>query len=314
MSALLLAITGWEPDAWLERFAALANGREVRLWPETGDPADIDYACVWKQPAGLLATLPKLKAVFSLGAGVDHLLSDPTLPDVPIVRIVDPDLTGRMTGYVALHVLLHQRKMKLYETQRRERVWRDLYELPTGDVRVGIMGMGVLGTAAAKVLRQLGFQVAGFSRSPKTIGGIKIFSGEAGINAFLGQSDILVGLLPLTAETRGILRYDLFRRLARDGALGGPVLINAGRGGLQVEADILRALDDGTLIGASLDVFEHEPLPEASPFWDHPKVYTTPHNAASSDPKLLTKNVMNQIERFERGLALQHVVDRKRGY
>ncbi|HXM31716.1 MAG TPA: glyoxylate/hydroxypyruvate reductase A, partial [Xanthobacteraceae bacterium] len=269
MSALLLAITGWEPDAWLERFRAEAKGREVRLWPETGDPAEIDYACVWKQPAGLLATLPKLKAVFSLGAGVDHLLSDRVLPDVPIVRIVDPDLTGRMTGYVALHVLLHQRKMKLYEAERRERVWRDLYEAPAEDVRVGIMGMGVLGTAAAEVLRQLGFQVAGFSRSPKTIAGIETFSGEAGMNAFLGQSDILVCLLPLTAETRGILRYDLFRHLARDGALGGPVLINAGRGGLQVEADILRALDDGTLIGASLDVFEHEPLAEAIPFWDH---------------------------------------------
>jgi glyoxylate/hydroxypyruvate reductase A len=314
MPALLLAITGWEPDAWLERFRAEAKGREVRLWPEIGDPAKIEYACVWKQPAGLLATLPKLKAIFSLGAGVDHLLSDSTLPNVPIVRIVDPDLTCRMTGYVALNALLHQRKMKRYETQQRERVWRDLYEAPAESVRVGIMGMGVLGAAAAEVLRQLGFQVAGFSRSSKTIAGIEAFSGNAEMNAFLGQSDILVCLLPLTAETRGMLCYDLFRRLAQNGVLGGPVLINAGRGGLQVEADILRALDDGTLIGASLDVFEHEPLPETSPFWDHPKIYVTPHNAASSDPKALTKNVMAQIERFEQGLALEHVVDRKLGY
>jgi glyoxylate/hydroxypyruvate reductase A len=314
MPALLLAISGWEPDAWLERFRAEAKGREVRLWPEVGDTAEIDYACVWKQPAGLLATLPKLKAVFSLGAGVDHLLSDPALPEVPIVRIVDPDLTRRMTGYVALHVLLHQRRMKLYERERGARKWLDHYEAAPDQLRVGILGAGVLGMAAVAVLHQLGFQVAGFSRSPKTIPGIEIFSGEAGMNAFLGRSDILVCLLPLTAETRGILRYDLFRRLARGGALGGPVLINAGRGGLQIEADILRALDDGTLIGASLDVFEHEPLPQTSPFWDHPKVYTTPHNAASSDPKLLTKNVMNQIERFERGLALEHVVDRRLGY
>ncbi len=314
MAALLLAITGWEPDAWLERFRAEAKGREVRLWPEIGDPAKIEYACVWKQPAGLLATLPKLKAIFSLGAGVDHLLSDSTLPNVPIVRIVDPDLTRRMTGYVALNALLHQRKIKRYETQQRERVWRDLYEAPAESVRVGIMGMGVLGAAAAEVLRQLGFQVAGFSRSPKTIAGTETFSGNAEMNAFLGQSDILVCLLPLTAETRGMLCHDLFRRLAQNGVLGGPVLINAGRGGLQVEADILRALDDGTLIGASLDVFEHEPLPETSPFWDHPKIYVTPHNAASSDPKALTKNVMAQIKRFEQGLALEHVVDRKLGY
>ena len=314
MPAILLAISGWEPEAWLERFRAEAKGREVRLWPATGDVAAIDYACVWKQPAGLLATLPKLKAIFSLGAGVDHLLSDPSLPDVPIIRIVDADLTRRMTGYVALHVLLHQRKMKLYEAQRRERAWRDHYEAPPDRVRVGIMGMGVLGVAAAEALRQLGFKVAGFSRSAKAIPGIETFAGEAGLSAFLGRSDILVCLLPLTAETRGILRYDLFRRLARGGALGGPVLINAGRGGLQVEADIMRALDDGTLAAASLDVFEREPLPETSPFWDHPKVYVTPHNAASSDPKALVKNVMNQIERFERGLALEHVIDRKLGY
>src|SRR6202030_1314278 len=160
MSAILLAISGWEPEAWLDRFRAEAKGREVRLWPATGDPAAIDYACVWKQPAGLLATLPKLKAVFSLGAGVDHLLIDPSLPDVPIARIVDADLTRRMTGYVALHVLLHQRKMKLYEAQRRERAWRDLYEAPPDQVRVGIMGMGVLDRAAAEALRQLGFKVA----------------------------------------------------------------------------------------------------------------------------------------------------------
>jgi glyoxylate/hydroxypyruvate reductase len=314
MSAILLAISGWEPKAWLERFRAEAKGREVKLWPAAGDPAAIDYACVWKQPAGLLASFPNLKAIFSLGAGVDHLLSDPALPDVPIVRIVDADLTGRMTGYVALHVLLHQRKMKLYEAERRERAWRDHFEPPPGKVRVGIMGMGVLGKAAAEVLRQLGFQVAGFSRSPKTIAGIETFAGEAAMGAFLGRSDILVCLLPLTAETRGILRYDLFRCLARGSALGGPMLINAGRGGLQVEADILRALDDGTLASASLDVFEREPLPQTSPFWDHPKVYVTPHNAASSDPKALVKNVMNQIERFERGRALEHVIDRKLGY
>jgi glyoxylate/hydroxypyruvate reductase A len=314
MSSILLTITGWEPEAWLERFRAEARGREVRLWPETGDPTAIDYACVWKQPAGLLATLSNLKAVFSLGAGVDHLLTDPSLPAVPIVRIVDPDLTRRMTGYVALHVLLHQRKMKLYETQRHARIWRDHNEAPPDQLRVGIMGMGVLGKAATEALRQLGFQVAGFSRSPKAIPGIETFSGEAGMSAFLGRSDILVCLLPLTAETHGILRYDLFRCLARDGAFGGPVLINAGRGGLQVEADILRALEDGTLVAASLDVFEREPLPETSPFWDHPKVYVTPHNAASSDPNALVKNVMNQIERLERGRALEHVVDRRLGY
>jgi len=313
MSTILLAISGWEPKAWLDRFRAEANGRSVRLAPDIGDAAAIDYACVWKQPAGLLTSLPNLKAIFSLGAGVDHLLADPTLPDVPIARIVDPDLTLRMTGYIVLHVLLHQRKMKLYETQQCERVWHDLLEAPPTGVRVGILGMGVLGSAAAAALVPLGFKVAGFSQSSKQTPGIEGYAGEAQLDAFLARTDILVCLLPLTAKTRGFLRHELFRKLA-GGALGGAVLINAGRGGLQVEADILRALDDGTLAGASLDVFEEEPLPKTDPLWRHPKVYVTPHNAATSDPNALVKNVIDQIDRFERGLPLMHLVDRRRGY
>jgi glyoxylate/hydroxypyruvate reductase A len=312
--AILLAISGWEPDAWLTRFRALGGGREIRLIPDVGDPAAIDYACVWKPPQGLLATLPNLRAIFSLGAGVDHLLGDPALPDVPIVRIADPDLTMRMTEYVVLHVLLHHRRFKLYDASQRARRWRDEGDPAASDVRVSIMGLGVLGQAAAAALKPLGFQLAGWSRTAKTMPGIETFAGEAGLTPFLARTDILVCLLPLTAETRGFLNYQIFQKLARDGALGGPALINAGRGGLQVEADILRALDDGTLTGASLDVFEQEPLPADSPLWTHPKLFITPHNAAQSDPKALTKYVLGQIERFERGLPLKNVVDRKRGY
>ncbi len=314
MSTILLVIAGWDPEAWLACFRALGGGREVRLWPDVGNPATIDYACVWKPPVGLLATLPRLRAIFSLGAGVDHLIEDAALPAVPIVRIVDPNLTRRMTEFIVLHVLLHHRRMKLYEAQQRERLWRDDIERPASEVRVGILGMGVLGRAAAETLMQIGFRVAGWSRSRKLIPGIETFAGETELRRFLTRTDILVCLLPLTPATRGLLSYDLFRGLARDGVLGGPALINAGRGGLQVEADILRALDDGTLIGASLDVFETEPLPPASPFWTHAKVYVTPHNAAQSDPQALVANVLAQIERHERGLPLEHVIDRKLGY
>jgi glyoxylate/hydroxypyruvate reductase A len=312
--AILLAISGWEPDAWLERFRALAGGRDVRLIPDVGDPASIDYVCAWKPPHGLLATLPNVRSIFSLGAGVDHLLSDPTLPDVPIVRIADPDLTMRMTEYVVLHVLLHHRRFKLYDANQRARRWQDERDPAASDVHVGIMGMGVLGQAAAAALAPLGFQLAGWSRTPKSAAGVPSFSGEAGLRPFLARTDILVSLLPLTVETRGFLNYPLFQQLARDGALGGPSLINAGRGSSQVEADILRALDDGTLMGASLDVFEQEPLPADSALWTHPKIFITPHNAAQSDPKALTKYVLSQIERFERGLPLENLVDRKRGY
>jgi glyoxylate/hydroxypyruvate reductase A len=312
--AILLALTGWEPDAWLARFRALDPGRDVRLIPDIGDPTDIRYACAWKPPAGLLASLPNLQAIFSLGAGVDHLTGDPSLPDVPIVRIVDPDLTMRMSEYVVLHVLLHHRRFKLYDRQQREKVWHENADPAATEVRVGIMGLGVLGRAAAAALKPLGFPLNGWSRTPKTVPGVATFAGETGLNPFLAQTDILVCLLPLTAETRGFLSHTLFRRLARDGALGGPALINAGRGGLQNEADILRALDDGTLTGASLDVFEREPLPANSTLWSHPKVFVTPHNAAQSDPKALSKYVLGQIERFERGLPLENVIDRSRGY
>lgn len=311
---ILLAVSGWEPDTWLARFRALAGTREVRLAPDIGDPSAIRYACVWKPPAGLLANFPNLRAIFSLGAGVDHLMGDRTLPDVPIVRIVDPDLTMRMTEYVVLHVLLHHRRMKLYEAQQRERVWREHVDPAASEVRLGIMGLGVLGSAAAEALNRLGFQVAGWSRTGTTASRVEAFAGSAGLEPFLARTDILVCLLPLTPHTRGILNYDLFRKLARDGALEGASLINAGRGGLQVETDILRALDDGTLAGASLDVFEREPLPAESRLWSHPSVYLTPHNAAQSDPRALAKYVLAQIDRFERGLALENVVDRSRGY
>ncbi len=199
--------------------------------------------------------MPNLKAVFSLGAGVDHLLADPTLPDVPLVRIVDPDLTMRMTEYVVLHVLMIHRRQRLYDAQQRERLWRDHDQPPAADVTVGIMGLGVLGRDAAEVLRRLGFKVAGWSRTPKTIAGIETFHGPEGLDAFLAAHRHSVCLLPHTPETEGILNLTLFRKLKRDGALGGAYLINAGRGKLQVDADILAALDEGALAGASLDVF-----------------------------------------------------------
>jgi glyoxylate/hydroxypyruvate reductase len=313
MPKILLAIRGFEPQAWLERFTALAGGKhEIRLWPDVGDVSGIDYACAWKAPPGLLATLPNLKAIFSLGAGVDHLLQDEQLPNVPIARIVDPDLTIRMVGYIVMHALLHQRQMKLYERQQRERAWAEHYEPPPRSIRVGIMGMGVMGQASAKGLQAAGFSVIGWSRSKKNIDGIEIFDGEVGLKTFLGKTNILVCLLPLTPATKGILNYVLFKQLAREPIP--PVLINAGRGGEQVESDILRALDDGTLGGASLDVFEQEPLASESPFWNHPKVYVTPHNASASDPRALVANILSQIENLERGGKLENLVDRKLGY
>jgi glyoxylate/hydroxypyruvate reductase A len=233
---------------------------------------------------------------------------------VPVVRIVDPDLTMRMTEYVVLHVLMHHRRQRLYDAQQRERVWREHAQAPASAVAVGVMGLGVLGRAAAVALRSLGFRVAGWSRTPKTLPDIESFHGGAGLDAFLRRTEILVCLLPATPATQGMLDLELLRKLKRDGAASGAYLINAARGALQVDADILAALAEGSLAGATLDVFASEPLAPASPLWHHPKVTITPHNAAASDPRALVANVLRQIERFEQGLPLEHVVDRALGY
>jgi glyoxylate/hydroxypyruvate reductase A len=315
MPAILLAVTGLDAQPWEERLRALAPRRDIRLWPQRfGDPADVAYACAWHAPRGLFTRLPHLKAIFSLGAGVDHIFADPELPDVPVVRIVDPDLTMRMTEYVVLHVLMHHRRHSLYDSQQRARVWHEHEQAPANAVAVGVMGLGVLGGAAALALRSLGFRVAGWSRTPKALPDVETFHRDAGLDGFLRRTEILVCLLPATPATQGMLDLKLLRKLKRDGAAGGAYLVNAARGALQVDADILAALAEGSLEGATLDVFASEPLASASPLWRHPKVTITPHNAAASDPRALTANVLRQIVRFEQGLPLEHVVDRARGY
>ena len=310
-----MAASGWEAGPWLKRFAALLPAHAI-VTPETlADRAAVRYAAVWRHPAGSLAHLPRLEAIFSLGAGVDHVLSDPRLPDVPIARVVDPDLTARMSEWVVLNCLMHLRQARRYERQQRQRVWEDDDDQPAaGEIRVGILGLGALGRDAAAKLAAIGFRVSGWSASPKAIAGIACFHGRVGLDAMLAKTDVLVCLLPLTPETRGILDAPLFAKLARDGRLGGPVLLNAGRGGLQVEADILAALESGALKAASLDVFETEPLPQDSPLWAHPAVFVTPHNAALSHPDSVARAIAAQIIAHERGEPLRNVVDRGRGY
>lgn len=313
--AIVLAINGWDPRGWEQRFRALAGNRAVHVFPDALQAADsIAYACAWKPDPGALAKFPNLKAIFSLGAGVDHLLRDPRLPQAPIARIVDPGLTQRMTEYVVLHVLMHHRRVRLYDAQQRACLWRDHDQPPATDVSVGIMGLGVLGQDAIEALKRIGFKLNGWSRTEKNIDGVQTFHGAAGLDLFLAQTEILVVLLPHTPETERILNLALLRKLKRNGALGGAYLINAGRGMLQVNDDIVAALDEGALAGASLDVFPIEPLPKESPLWRHSKITITPHNSASSVPRELVQNVLDQIARFERGEPLQNVIDRKLGY
>ena len=301
--AILFAITGWDPAPWVDAVKAGDPDRPVFVWPDVPDPAAVAYALAWKPAAGALAGLANLKAIFSLGAGVDHLIFRNDLPDVPIVRVVDPDLTGRMTEWVVLQVLIHHRRQRLYDRQQRERVWRERSQPAAHEGRVGIMGMGVLGAASARALAALSFRVAGWSRHGSSVPGVESFAGADRLDAFLERTDILVCLLPLTEETRGILSSSLFEKLAHDGSPGMPVLINAGRGGVQVESDIVAALERGILGGASLDVFETEPLDAASPLWGMDNVVITPHAAAASAPAALVPGMLRQIARLRGGRA-----------
>ena len=305
----------WSPERWKVRFDEVCRDRRVVLVPDpTLDPAEVHYAAVWKPAPGALAGFPNLRVIFNLGAGVDALMADASLPDLPLVRVAVGDLTMRMTEYVVLHVLMHHRQEPYLRASQRDKRWAPRHQWPANAISVGVMGLGTLGADSAQALARLGFRVAGWSRSARDIDGIECFHGSTQLEPFLQRSDILVCLLPLTPDTRHVLNRKLFTQLNRSNPLGAPVVINAGRGGLQNEADILACLDDGTLGGVSLDVYEQEPLPTDSPFWTHPKVILTPHNAADTDPDEISKYVARQIERFEAGGALENVVDRKRGY
>jgi glyoxylate/hydroxypyruvate reductase len=305
----------WSSERWKRRFDAVCGDRRVSVPPHAnGDPGEIHYAAVWKPAPGELAAFPNLRVIFNLGAGVDALMADSSLPKVPLVRVAVGDLTARMTEYVVLHVLMHHRQELYLRASQREKRWAPKVQWPASAISVGIMGLGTLGSDAAEALRRFGFRVSGWSRSAKEIGGIECFHGDDQIDAFLRRTDILVCLLPLTPDTRHLLNRGLFAKLNRNSPMGAPVLINAGRGELQNEVDILACLDDGTLGGASLDVFAKEPLPADSRFWTHPRVVLTPHNAADTDADEISKYVARQIEIFEAGGALENVVDRARGY
>ena len=314
----LLVIGSHRAQEFFDEARRAAPDRDIRIWPEAGNPEDIRYALAWQPEPGALAAYPNLELIVSVGAGVDHLFRDPELPkSATIVRYVDADLTARMVQYVTLHTLFHARRMCEFLAQQRDSNWKYHAEPMPGEIRVGIMGIGVLGQACAGSLMSLGYQLRGWSRSPKTIPGMATFAGDEGLAPFLADTDILVVLLPLTPDTRGILDRPLFQKLSQQGRhdrLPGPVLINAGRGGLQVEQDILAALDANELYAASLDVFETEPLPSDNPLWQHPRIVLTPHNAAESNPVSIVRYCLRQIERVERGESPENIVDPAMGY
>ncbi|HLS69595.1 MAG TPA: glyoxylate/hydroxypyruvate reductase A, partial [Kiloniellales bacterium] len=242
--------------------------------------------------------------------GVDHIAADPQRPKhLPVVRMVEEGLTAGMTEFVVMQVLFHHRDMLTYQRQAKERLWQEISAIPAHQRRVSILGLGVLGQDAARMLVRFGFDVAGWSRSPKQVEGVACYHGSQGLEEMLPRSDILVCLLPLTPDTRGILDADLFAKLPR-----GACVINVGRGGHQVEQDLLAALQSGQLREATLDVFEEEPLPSDSALWDHPQVVVTPHIASMTMPDTAAKSVAENIMRMEAGQPPLNVVDFELGY
>ena len=297
-------------ESWRAALARALPNLEFRSWPGTGARGEIRYALVWNPPRGLLATLPNLRAILALGAGVDALLQDPSLPPrVPILRLVDAGLREQMTEYGLYAVLHFHRDMPHYQAKQRQGQWQPRPAVPAAHRRVGVMGLGVLGGDLARALAGMGFQVHGWVRSPHRIEGVTSFHGVQGLRDFLSRSDILVNLLPLTPHTSGILNAETFSRLP-----AGAAVINLARGAHLVEADLLAALDSGHLSGAMLDVFQHEPLAQDHPFWSHPKVFITPHVSAQTVTELAEGQVIENIRRIERGEQPLGVVDPDRGY
>ena len=299
-----------EVAAWRGYITAYDPTIDFRNWPETGPVADIDYVLAWIHKPGDLARYPNLKAVFWLGAGVDHLLKDKELPrQVPIVRLVDEGLTAGMTEYVLLHALRYHRRLPQLEAQQREGLWRKLSYPLAKDRRIGILGMGVLGADAANRLIGLGFDVAGWSRAPKPLAGLASFHGDDQLMPFLNRTEILVCLLPLTPATAGIINARTLAALPK-----GATVINAARGGHVVDTDLIAALDRGHIAQATLDVFATEPLPVEHPFWRHPRITVTPHVASVTISETASRVVIEGLKAMRAGRRPANLVDLAKGY
>lgn len=308
--AVLLSTKAHTMEDWKAALLAVDPSLEIRLFPEAGAPGDIEAAVVWTAHDMMeLRRYPNLKLIVSMGAGVDHLFRPPgPPPGVPVARLVDTRLTQGMTEWVLLNVLRFHRQDPEYRDLQARKVWHELPAPETSARRIGILGLGELGRDAARALRALGFPVMGWSRRQKEVEGIACYSG-AGLATMLRQTDILVCLLPLTPETRGIINKDLLWSLPR-----GAYVLNAARGGHMSAGCMLRALDSGQIAGAALDVFEPEPLPADSPFWTHPKVILTPHAASITIPSSAAPQVVENIHRARAGQSLINLVDFSAGY
>ena len=295
--------------AWKELFAREAPEIGFRIWPDIGEPGDIRYLAAWAPAPEMIADLPNLEVIFSVGAGVDQFDMSQIPDRVMLVRMIEPLLTQGMAEYVALATLALHRNLIDYVAAQRERRWEPIDLLPASGRRVSVMGLGAMGQAALEALRPFGFQLAGWSRSERSIDGVQCFAGPQSLNAFLERSDILICLLPLTPETRGILCRETFNRLPH-----GAGLINAARGGHLVEEDLLKAVAGGQISAAVLDVLAEEPPPGDHPFWNHPRILITPHMASNTSTEFGGRALLENVLRHRRGEEMVGIVHRELGY
>lgn len=309
MAVLLVTPRRDEASTWERLLRERIPEIDFEVHPGDIDAAKVEIALAWRPPRGLLAGFPRLRLICSLGMGVDHLLEDPTLPDVPITRLVDPAMTEQLSEYALYAVLHYHRRFDEYARLQHERDWKELPLTYAHERNVGVMGLGVVGLACAERLFACGFRVSGWSRRPKALPGMRCLHGEAGLRNFLATAEILLVTLPLTAQTRGILDRRTLERLP-----GGAYVINIARGDLVVERDLLAALDSDRLAGAFLDVFQREPLPAGDPLWRHPKVRITPHVAGITDPRSAVDAIADNIRRLWAGQPLRDLIDREAGY
>jgi glyoxylate/hydroxypyruvate reductase A len=298
-----------DPKAWKTTLTAELPDLDFHTDPDAIDPASVRYALAWKPPAGFFARFPNLKLVTNLGAGVDSLVGRNDLPDVPISRLSDTGMVSLMSSYVLFSVIRYARDIPIFERAQRRGEWKYVHPRALSDIRVGVLGLGELGAPAARALAQTGFDVRGWSRSRKEIEGVTCSAGIDTLDSFIRDTEILVILLPLTPETRGLIDA---RRLALLPASA--KLINASRGAVVDEPALIMALQSGAIAEATLDVFTVEPLPKDHAFWSMENVLITPHLASITVPEAAAREVAESIRRVRSGLPPLHQIDPRRGY
>jgi len=279
----------------------------IEIWPNIQDPLKVEFVLAWNPPKDLWCSLPNIKAISSFGAGVDGLLKNEPLPNVPVSRIVDPKLADDMALYVLGQILNFKLRLNEFQIKQQQKLWQPRRAHQTS--KVGILGLGQLGQQTAQLLNINGFEVSGWSRSEKNINNITCYHGDEGLIEMAKSSDFLVCLLPLTAQTKGILNYELFQYLPSHACI-----INVARGEHLVEKDLLKALDNNEVLGAILDVFQTEPLPQDHEFWLHPRIICTPHTSALTSINTIVEQISENYQHMAKGEPLINLIDSKLGY